>query len=105
MGGVTRRPLEAKDLDNDCGRGDWGVLTPSRQHLSCVVDFRVSAGHTWFWSGFDSRQLHNGFISMNVDLAVQVWSRGTSASCSTAGQRGVTRLGRKVLPLRWCGGS
>ncbi len=29
MGGVTRRPLETKDLDNDCGRGDWGVLMPS----------------------------------------------------------------------------
>jgi hypothetical protein len=29
MGGVTRRPLETKDLDNDCGRGDGGVLMPS----------------------------------------------------------------------------
>jgi hypothetical protein len=25
MAGVTRRPLETKDLDNDCGSGDWRV--------------------------------------------------------------------------------
>ena len=29
MGRVTHRPLETKDLDNDCGRGDWGVLMMS----------------------------------------------------------------------------
>jgi hypothetical protein len=29
MGRLTRRPLETKDLDNDGGRGDRGVLTPA----------------------------------------------------------------------------
>jgi hypothetical protein len=46
MGGVTRRPLETKDLDNDCGRGDWGVLMPSTPFAYPQVASRTFASST-----------------------------------------------------------